>query len=697
MGKINVLPSSVAELIAAGEVIDRPASIVKELVENSLDAQASRITVEIRGGGINYLRVTDNGAGISRQDLPLAFIRHATSKIASAADLDSIMTLGFRGEALPSIAAVSRVKVIARTASEEIGSVITSSAGELSEPSDTGCPVGTSFEVRDVFYNTPARMKFLKKDVTEGNAIAALIDRLVLANPAVAFQFIRDGKTVLQTPGDGNLLTPVRVVYGADAAAGMIPVSLAFEGVTVNGLISQPNFSRATRSLQSFFINSRFIRSKTCANALEEAYKNRLMIGRFPACVLNVAIDCSLVDVNVHPAKLEVRFSNERMVYNAVYSACVSALAQSDKRSVPTHQKQKLNLFSLSDFDYSDRQQKLNENSQVVAENLSVRPLGIKNAPIDAKPRGRELSLHDDTQKVFLPSDSAAALKAPAPFTEKAVTGVKSTVGFSKNALIDIEKTEQEETLPVRAPSFERTAVAVSEPEEVTQNEHNTVAEADGSFVGVQTEANDEIINAEKQEIEDRGIEISPYRVIGEIFDTYILIQQSENFIIIDKHAAHERYIYNKIKHIESSGERQLLISPQAIRLPREEYFALIENPEALSGIGISAEDFGDSTLMVREIPMLLDGVSLTEILQEVAKAVLSCKAKLSIEVLDSLLYSVSCRAAVMAGKKSTLPELNVLADMVLGEQQIRFCPHGRPVLKVISRKELEKMFGRLG
>ncbi|HWP51436.1 MAG TPA: DNA mismatch repair endonuclease MutL, partial [Clostridia bacterium] len=412
MGKINVLPAAVAELIAAGEVVDRPASIIKELVENALDAGATRITVELNDGGITYLRVSDNGSGMTREDVPLAFIRHATSKIASEKDLDSIGTLGFRGEALPSIAAVSRVKVIARTAESPIGCRYSITANEPPVMEDIGCGVGTSIEVRDIFYNTPARMKFLKKDATEGNAVASLMDRLALANPAVALEFIRDGKRMLKTPGDGKLLSVLRVVCGAEMAAGMIPVSLKSEGVLVTGLISRPNVSRSTRSLQTFFINSRYVRSKTCAGAVEEAYKNRLMTGRFPACVLNLEVDFNTVDVNVHPAKLEVRFSNERTVYNAVYSACVDALSQHERGPVDVKRK-KINTFSLSDFDYSERQVTLRQVGRAADSFAPAFPPNPQNAiPVatkvvtagylplvaDASESADMLELHDDTQ-----------------------------------------------------------------------------------------------------------------------------------------------------------------------------------------------------------------------------------------------------------------------------------------------------------
>ncbi len=690
VGKINVLPAAVAELIAAGEVVDRPASIIKELVENALDAGATRISVELKNGGITYLRVTDNGSGMTREDVPLAFIRHATSKISSERDLDSIGTLGFRGEALPSIAAVSRVKVITRTAENPVGCSYSTTANESPVLEEIGCAVGTSIEVRDVFYNTPARMKFLKKDATEGNAVASLMDRLALANPAVALELIRDGKRVLKTPGDGKLLSVLRVVGGAEVAAGMIPVSLKSEGVLVSGLISRPNVSRSTRSLQTFFINSRFVRSKTCAGAVEEAYKNRLMSGRYPACVLNLEIDFDMVDVNVHPAKLEVRFSNERAIYNAVYGACVDALAQHE-RGLSDFKSKKITPFSLSDFDYSGRQVSLHQANRM-ADSLvpTFTPRVDSTAPTTktisigyTKPISCAfettdlLELHDDTQ-------------IPALHAERKTDYPAST--SARNAMIDIEKTEPEKiqiAVNTIVPPISQEYTAIWENSPVTSQfaAKTMIADRVSPF---------ELCSEQELEVQPDA-QPQPYRIIGELFDTYILAEQAGQFIMIDKHAAHERYIYNSIKYLEKSADRQIFLTPQAVTLPRDEYFALSEHPEALQMLGIVAEDFGEGTLLVREIPMILDGVSAVELLGEVAKQLLAKKNSVTPQMLDELLYSVSCRAAVMAGKRSALPEMALIADMVLGKDQIRHCPHGRPVLITYTQREVEKLFGRIG
>jgi len=635
MPKIHVLPQQVAEMIAAGEVIDRPASIVKELVENALDAGATRITAEIENGGIGYLRVTDNGCGIAREDLANAFVRHATSKVRTAQDLDAIGTLGFRGEALPSIAAVSHVKVMTRTEEETVGSVLTIDGGRAGAVEEAGCPVGTTFEVRDVFYNTPARMKFLKKDVTEANAIATLLDRLALANPGVAFELIRDGKRTLRTPGDGDLLAAIRVVCGADVAAQMIPVRAQAGGIAVQGYISRPTTSRTSRTLQIFFINTRYVRSHTCAAAVEDAYKNRLMVGRFPACVLNLSIDTALVDVNVHPAKLEVRFSSERDVYNAVHLACAQALAEAQRAPAPS--RPKLTPFSLDDFDYSGQQTR-----------IGAPP--VPKTPTDL-PRPALSPLEQ-------PATALHAGETPA-FPRPTAPVMTQPVYPRPTASVDIEVTE-----PRRFDASDPRPARIEPPP-------------------------DEPVCAPQE---------PEWRIIGELFDTYLLIQQGEQFHLIDKHAAHERWNYNRLRHLgETPSERQVLLAPQAVTLPREEYFALLENPEVLQAIGIAAEDFGEGTLLVREIPMLLDGCPLGDILSEAAEKAMLHRRNLTPSVLDELLYSVSCRASVMAGKESSMPERAALAEMVLGEEQIRFCPHGRPALVTLTRRDVEKLFGRLG
>lgn len=682
MGKINVLPTQVAELIAAGEVVDRPASIVKELVENALDAGAARISVEIRRGGITYLRVTDDGCGMEKEDIPLAFVRHATSKVLTALDLESIMTLGFRGEALPSIAAVSRLTVTTRTAAQPEGYVYRIDGENPPALRETGCAVGTSIEVRDVFYNTPARMKFLKQDVAEGNAVASLMDRLALANPAVAFELVRDSKRVLQTPGDGDLLSAVRIVCGAQTSGAMTPVSFSDGGVGVTGFISLPSVSRASRALQVFFVNSRFVRSKTCAGALEEAYKNRLMSGRFPSCVLNLQLDASLVDVNVHPAKLEVRFSGERAVYNAVYAACKEALARAERQPIPPTGA--IHLLSLKDFNHADSQIRFGAAPDIAAERTTQAPL---HGRIQASAAAIEPLILKDT------TGSAPDLRQAAPQRIEPPASLR----FARRGLPDIER-EDTPALSVRAGAASHGAISCAAPPA------HAAGESGYSEALTETHGKDNTLHQKAvrnvddvQDARDESEDFLPWRIIGEAFDTYILVEQAGRLLLIDKHAAHERYIYNSIRRLNENQDRQVLLSPQAVTLSRDEYFALTEHPQALASLGIVAEDFGEGTFLIREVPMLFDGFSLPELLGETAARLMAQKAGLSPSALDELLYSVSCRAAVMAGKRSAPIEQERLVEMVLGPQRIRHCPHGRPAVVALTRREIEKLFGRLG
>ena len=633
MGAIHVLSTRIAELIAAGEVIDRPASIVKELVENSLDARAGRISVEIKNGGVTYLRVTDDGSGIGKGDIPTAFIRHATSKIASENDLEAIDTLGFRGEALPSVAAVSHVKLTTRTADDLLGYCYEIDALTAGEVLETGCPVGTTIEVSDLFYNTPARMKFLKKDAAEGNAVASVIENLALANPGVSFEFIREGKRVLFTAGDGELLSVIRAIWGSEAASSMISADIRRDGIAVTGYISKPSLSRATRSNQAFFINTRFIRFKTCFAAVEEAYKNRLQTGRHPSCVLNLSINPALVDVNVHPAKTEVRFSSEREVFNSIYAACSAALEKDDELPVAADTKH-ITPFSISDFDHSVRQVKLPEAEPLRWQESSA-PLVMRDTTGDTVP--------------------------PALLTRKSSFPAMDRTdytGFSlKKTSIDIEV---DESFP-RGPNIFDTSTKQPAPP-----------------------------------VEDAPIERVSFRVLGEIFELYILIEHKNELLLIDKHAAHERYIYDRLRLLEIAGERQQLLTPQSVVLSREEYSALLDNTEALEKLGITVEDFGQCTLLVREIPMLLERVSITQILSEIAARLINSNYDITPPAIDKMLYSISCRAAVMGGKSSSPLELEALAEVILNEEKIRYCPHGRPAVVSMKKHEIERLFGRI-
>ena len=686
---IKVLPKSISELINAGEVVDRPASIIKELVENSLDADATKITVEIRHGGITYIQVKDDGVGIYKEELPTAFIRHATSKIATAEDLENIGTMGFRGEALPSVCAVSKVTLASKPEDQDEGWQYATETGELSLHAMNK---GTVITVRDLFYNTPARMKFLKKDITEGNAVTTLLERLSLSNPHVAFTFIRDGKVRIKTFGDGSLLTAVRSVLTSDVAKALKEVDSERSGIHVTGLISMPPMSRQSRSLETFFINGRFVHSKTCQAAVEEAYKNRLMIGKFPACFLNLQMDFGLVDVNIHPAKLEVRFQNERDVYNAVYSAVLETL-EKDFKEKNLSPVQRLNPFSLNDFDYrkeqvsmsrpveSERKVESKEDAFTFRDTTTISPRGeiVYNPNFKLKEATLDIEVEDSFAPVKKEEKPVIVENLPEEENEPEVyEGEVAEVSTEiKNR---VENFESHEEIPM--PSEE------DAPPEEEEYIHEEIP---------QEEPKKEAIQYAVEEEAPTISEVEPYKIIGEVFKTYILIEQGNNFILIDKHAAHEGYIYHSIKDSFrlKNFSSQLTLIPTAVVLGAEEYFALSENLEVLDNFGIKAEDYGNNTIVVKEIPQILEGCNMNTILSDIAVGVLKGKENPTPYYFDRLIYSVSCRSATMAGKASNMPEMEKLAEMVF-KKGICFCPHGRPVKIVISKEKLDKMFGRL-
>lgn len=624
MAKINVMPKHLAELIAAGEVVERPASIVKELLENAVDAGADTVTLEIRQGGISYIRISDNGSGIEREDIRNAFVSHATSKIKTADDLNSILTLGFRGEALASIAAVAKVEVLTAVKNEKIGTRYSIEYGEEILLDDAGCPAGTTITVRDLFLKTPARMKFLKKDVTEANAVASAVDRIALSHPEVSFRFIRDGKQALMTSGKGDLLACIREVFGKEFASGLIPCKNETSGIKVSGYISKPQYSRPNRNMQFFFLNGRFIRTSTGSAALSEGYRNSIMVGKFPSCVINLEINPSLVDVNVHPAKTEVRFSDEKPVFNAVFGAVKTALDEGDTRIQAEHipspyQSEKPFTFPVS---YTDKPRVPDEQIK-----LADKP----REPIPFKPK---------TQFVA---------NAPAEKLE------------------DESRAESDEDILLNSPS--------SAPKPEYREE--TVSEAPLP------------INSDEFEEEQ-------FRLIGEAFMTYIICEYKKKLIIIDKHAAHERIIYERLKKSEGERTGQILLSPVTVNLPKDEYAAVLDNLEIINSSGFEVEDFGGGSVLVRECPMELSFDDVPDIIAEIAGRFVEKRQDVMFEKLDWIFHSVACRSAIKAGNVTSRLEMEKFAKQLLSMPEIRYCPHGRPVLIEMTQRELEKNFGRI-
>ena len=644
MPKINVLPKHLADLIAAGEVVERPASVVKELLENSIDAGADNITVEIKNGGISYIRITDNGCGIGRDDIRNAFVSHATSKISTADDLNGIFTLGFRGEALASVSAVARVEVMTKTEDDVIGTRYVIESGDEILLDDAGCPQGSTIIVRDLFYKTPARMKFLKKDVTEANAVAGVVDRIALSHPEISFRFIREGKQTLITSGNGDLLTCIREIFGKEFSSGLIPAENSNQGIKVSGYVSKPVASRPNRNMQFFFINNRLIKTGTGSAALSEAYKNSIMVGKFPSCVLNIEIDPSLVDVNVHPAKTEVRFSDERMIFNAIYYACKNALSSGD---TPKQIKEVAK-------DYYSAPEK-------PPEQLKITPKPAPSA--------------DFWQHI--------PKKEEKP---KASQEVKKEYVFSEPKVIPVQIDNNEEK--INAAVF-KAPVEVPQPEEKIEDMLlNSPSKA------VQPEVVEEKTETAVQSVSD--FEEEEFHLIGEAFKTYIMCEYKGKLVIIDKHAAHERIIYEKLK--KDNGERtpQLLLLPVTVTLSKEEYSAVLENLELINNAGFDAEDFGNGCIIVRECPMELSTDDVADVMCEIAGRFVEKKQDVMFEKLDWIFHSVACRSAIKAGNFTSRLEMERFAKQLLSMSDIRYCPHGRPVLIEMTQRELEKNFGRI-
>ena len=647
MPQINILPKHIAELIAAGEVVERPASIVKEIMENAIDAGADKITLEIKRGGITYIRITDNGCGIDRDNIRKAFISHATSKISTADDLNAICTLGFRGEALASIAAVSRVEVMTRGENEDVGTRYCIEGGEETVLDEAGCPKGTTLIVRDLFYNTPARMKFLKKDVSEGNAVAAVVDRIALSHPEVSVRFIRDSKDVLFTSGDGKLDSAIYKVLGKDFASTLIPCDYELEGVRVSGYISKPFNARPNRMMQYFFLNDRFIKTRTGMVALEEAYKNSIMVGKFPACVLKIQIAPGAVDVNVHPAKTEVRFANEKMIFNAVYYCAKSALQQGDTRVQATFQ-------------------------QKVNRQFMPRPA-----------EGKQIKIYEQQleqiKKEAQPNQDFWTNTTSTEFKKTVESPKTETIVFNDNSSkFEIEKNEMPDLVPCFKPTLQEPApVAQTKPEPVEIKP------------SIETEPVQPIVEEVQPEVE-------PYRVIGEAFKTYILVEQGKKLLIIDKHAAHERMLFEKFKANRDGIETQMLLAPVTVTLSKEEYSAVLDNLDLLEKAGYYVEDFGGGMVIVNECPTAVADADLAEVIMELAGYLVTSQKELIPEKLDWIYHSTACRAAIKAGDRTSDYELNKFVESLLNNPDIRYCPHGRPVLIEMSRYEIEKNFGRV-
>lgn len=656
MPKINLLDKSVYELIAAGEVIERPSSVIKELAENSIDAGAASITVEIKRGGISYLRVTDDGCGISHEDIPTAFMRHATSKVYTQDDLDSINTLGFRGEALASVCAVSRVELLTKQREDQLGSIYRIEAGEPVEYDRAGCADGTTIIIRDLFYNTPARLKFLKKDVTEGNYCASVIEKLALSHPGISFRFIRDGRQTMLSSGDGEYYSAVYAVFGKQFAAGLIPVENVYQNTAVTGYVSSPLFTRANRSMQNFFVNGRSVKSPLCCAALEEAFRNTIMVGKFPSCVLCVNTDPSQVDANIHPTKTEVRFTNEKIVFDAVYFAVKNALMGYDESREIKLNTAPARAENIPQPERARTSEPLRTASaQVIEEPPKTMPI----------PSGRDAVIYPQEKREPPKFTLRQETPQPAQFTQPLPAAEQTYMP----ELVPAKKPEPRETPLSDLPGFAFLSEKSFEkkPEPVPQEPTPEIPQ-----------------ERPKEQI----------RVVGELFKTYIVCESTEGMILIDKHAAHERVNFERLKKgFDSSA--QLLMQPEEVYLTPEEFNGMAEYADKLAQVGIIME-FTDGKARVTGLPQMLDKVPPAEIVECIAKIVSQGNTNAEGELFDDMLHTVACKASIRGNEDNDILELQVLAQEVFNNPDIRYCPHGRPVMTQISRKQIERYFGRV-
>ncbi len=679
MGRIHELEPHIADLIAAGEVVERPASVVKELVENSVDAGAKRVAVEIRRGGLQYIRVTDDGDGIFPEDIPTAFLRHATSKVREARDLEKIETMGFRGEALASIAAVAKVRLLTRTRGAAEGAEYRIAGGAGGPVESAGCPEGTSIIVEELFYNTPARMKFLKRDMSEASRVAAVVSSAALAHPDIAFRFIREGETEFQTRGTGDPAAAVYDVLGSTFAAGLMPVKNSQDGVTVSGFISKPAFGRGNRTKQEFFVNGRPISSRLLSAALEQGYRNSMVQGRFPACVIYIELNPAAVDVNVHPAKSEVKFAFEREVFGAVYTAVRAAIDEGDVCS-------QIGSRAALKFD---------ADTPGEQQTFGLGTGFVRTAHGSAAVRAPEKRESAPARSV---GESARAedVAAPRPEPPRPRHG-ENDRGFSFGA---------GEVHLIRPVTVEGPGEAPSEAESTAAPERAEDAPAFPHERRTETEA------AEKENARNvatdppRTVQTPPvhaaeepaipeWRILGEVFGTYILVEDAEELVFIDKHAAHERMIFDRLVAAGEKPMVQYLISPLALTFSREETETINENIGLIRGLGFEMEHIGGESFAVRALPGELERDDAQGTLEQIADDLAAHRKVDMLEQREELLRLISCKAAMKAGAVTSDAERRELVRHVMGYRDVKFCPHGRPVAAVLGRAELERRINR--
>ena len=668
MGIINVLPTDISNKIAAGEVVEKPSSVIKELVENSIDAGATVINVEIRKGGITYMRVADNGKGMTREDAKIAFLRHATSKIKTENDLDAIYTLGFRGEALSSIGAVSQTELYTKRKEDETGTCVVCAGGEISSCEDAGTPDGTTFIVHNLFYNTPARMNFLKRAATEAAAVTDIMERFILSHPEISFRYTVDGKEKYFTAGDNSLANCIYTVYGKNYAKSVISVDYESELVKITGMIGKGDTARPNRAFQSYFVNKRYIKSPLILKAVEAAYKNQIMIGKYPMAILNLEINPKFIDINVHPTKLEVKFSQESEIYRAVFHAVENALYALPNVPQIEHKKPVKTEF---------KRDEINTSNQITLDTPKSEP------PVVTKPIQAEKPVKKDDEGM-----SSYQLDATKDYFERKQAelvggSVKQKVAEDTSTSKDIEK--------------------LAKPQE-NQNKKNIL----GIIEMVKAQAAEkaqpqkepeavipEPVNASN---DTWGFDRENVRIIGQVFDTYILAQSGNTMIIADQHAAHERLKYEELKReiASHSVTSQMLLLPITVDLSAAEYATYTENAGQFAEMGFEIDEFGDTTILVRATPEALDEDELKNLIIELIDRFADNSNEIITKKMERALYTIACKAAVKANHSFDTKQLEVLLKAVLDLDNINTCPHGRPIIITMTKKELEKEFKRI-
>ena len=654
MAKIHLLTPEISNKIAAGEVVERPASVVKELVENSIDAGADKITVEIKNGGISLISISDNGCGMASEDAQIAFLRHATSKIEKEEDLDAIYTLGFRGEALSSIGAVSNAVIYTKRREDEFGTVVSCEGGEIIASDEGGMSDGTTVVIRNLFYNTPARMKFLKKDATEAGYITDVITRFVLSHPDISFKLIKNGKQIICSSGDGSIKNAVYAVYGRDFANSLIVVDYNSEGVSVKGVIGKSTLARPNRTFQSFFVNKRYIKSPMIVRALEEAYKNQIMIGKFPLAILNIEINPAQIDINVHPTKLEVKFSEDKKVYDCIYYGVKSALYSIDTPKVqekPVHDP-RVNPFILAKEEKTEKVIPMPNEQGGAKTVIKEEPKEEVKATIPKK---------EETKQ-------APSIKEETP---------KSVVEIKEDPLAKFIKKEISNTPVFSSPELKLEVVpqkekpSVSAQIEIEQSDFKDIKKAEPS---------------------------NPIRIVGQIFDTYIIAQNGREMLMIDQHAAHERIKYEQLLRNIKSKEiyPQILLEPVIIKLSGTEKAEFENSINVFEELGFEAEGFGENEIIVRATPPDVEWSDVEDLFLELLSQVGASKKELIGARLERMTYTIACKAAIKANMRLGIKEMESLVKEVLSLENINTCPHGRPITVVMTQRELEKMFKRI-